>query len=667
MTWMQKLYETYERCSSNENLQSVIPLAPLAHVIQQAHIEIALDAHGKFKRARAIDKEYTVIPATEKSATSRTSAIVPHPLCDHIKYCAADYKENSEKSNKHFDAYLTQLKAWCKSPYSHPKATAVLHYVEKGTVVSDLKREKVLPIDDDGHILTQWKLKKDKPLLFRQLTADKGTYKPQNALIRWVVEMNSDLVPEVWKDKTIQNAWIAYTSQSSATPGLCMVTGVECVLADKHPRGMRGGKDGAKLISNKKESESDFVYLGRFLNSNQAVGVGRDVTQKAHSVLRWLIARQGYRNGDQAIVAWSVVGKNIPDWWQDSNSLFLSAEEIAKQQTGGSKNIPYLYGDDVGQAYARQLNQVIRGYGIKLTSSDNIVVMAFDSASKGRLAITFYRELTGSEFLERIQAWHQVFAWHQDYGYDSKKKSLIRFVGAPSPEDIAEAAHGRPKDKQHEKHIKATMERLLPCIVDGRQLPRDLMESTFRRTCNRASFEKSKQGREWEWEKNLGIACALFKGLYTNQEAYQMTLEIDRTSRDYLYGRLLAIAENIESFALTNAEKNRDTAAAKLMQRFSDRPFSTWKNIELGLTPYKSRLRSSDRNAGFLRRREELLDEVHCKFQEDDFINDRPLSGEFLLGYHCQRQNLYKPSKTDNPGSDSKTTDNDIDHKESMI
>lgn len=122
-----------------------------------------------------------------------------------------------------------------------------------------------------------------------------------------------------------------------------------------------------------------------------------------------------------------------------------------------------------------------------------------------------------------------------------------------------------------------------------------------------------------------------------------------------------------ESFALTNAEKNRDTAAAKLMQRFSDRPFSTWKNIELGLTPYKSRLRSSDRNAGFLRRREELLDEVHCKFQEDDFINDRPLSGEFLLGYHCQRQNLYKPSKTDNPGSDSKTTDNDIDHKESMI
>ncbi len=124
-----------------------------------------------------------------------------------------------------------------------------------------------------------------------------------------------------------------------------------------------------------------------------------------------------------------------------------------------------------------------------------------------------------------------------------------------------------------------------------------------------------------------------------------MALEPDRTSRDYLYGRLLAIAENIEHFALTRAEKNRETAAAKLMQRFSDRPFSTWRNIELSLTPYKARLRSSEKGAGFLFKREKQLDEILCMFNSADFTDDKPLTAEFLLGYHCQRQKLWEKAE----------------------
>jgi len=76
-----------------------------------------------------------------------------------------------------------------------------------------------------------------------------------------------------------------------------------------------------------------------------------------------------------------------------------------------------------------------------------------------------------------------------------------------------------------------------------------------------------------------------------------MTLETDRTSRDYLYGRLLAIAEHIEGRALYVGGETRDTTAAKLMQRFADRPASTWRTIELALTPSKSRLRA--KRAGF--------------------------------------------------------------------
>ena len=130
-----------------------------------------------------------------------------------------------------------------------------------------------------------------------------------------------------------------------------------------------------------------------------------------------------------------------------------------------------------------------------------------------------------------------------------------------------------------------------------------------------------------------------------------MTLEADRTTRDYLYGRLLAIAENIEQYALSRAGEHRDTAAAKLMQRFSDRPFSTWKNIELALTPYKSRLRSTDKGAGFLMSREKILDEILNMFSAEHFIDDTRLTAEFLLGYHCQRRKLWEKSE-DSAGAD---------------
>lgn len=117
-----------------------------------------------------------------------------------------------------------------------------------------------------------------------------------------------------------------------------------------------------------------------------------------------------------------------------------------------------------------------------------------------------------------------------------------------------------------------------------------------------------------------------------------MTLESDRTTRDYLYGCLLAIAESIESYSLSVGGESRDTNAARLMQRFSDRPFSTWKTIELSLAPYKSRLRA--KRAGWLLKREQLMTDTMSKFKATDYVNDAPLTGEFLLGYHCQRKEL---------------------------
>ena len=160
------------------------------------------------------------------------------------------------------------------------------------------------------------------------------------------------------------------------------------------------------------------------------------------------------------------------------------------------------------------------------------------------------------------------------------------------------------------------------------------MYSAVRRASNRMGKE------EHVWEKELSIACALYRNLH-QEEGFTLALDESRRTRDYLYGRLLALAESLERWALRDAGEERLTNAERLMQRFADRPFSTWRTIELSLTPYISRLGNKARN------RRQMISEVMALFEPEDFINDSKLSGEFLLGYHCQREALYGRSHDD--------------------
>lgn len=630
MAWIEKLYATYEAYQGCEP-PGAEALMPVSHTVQQAHIEITLDGWGGIKGARVIQKEETVIPATEQSAGRTGRLPPPHPLCDKVQYCAKDYPACGGIKPGFFDEYRELLCAWCSSPFSHPKVRAVLAYVDQGTLVADLERYKVLHLGLDGRLLTQWAGEGEAPDIFRQLTPKEGLRDQGDAFIRWIVRIDGDLCPEVWKDSSVQEKWISFDSANNAVQGLCMATGEsEAALATSHPKRIRHGGDGAKLIS--ANDSSGFTFRGRFTDKEgrQAASVGYVTTQKAHSALRWLIKRQAYRNGEQVFVAWAVAGKPIPDPWADSLSVILGGESIISQDVG---EIPVLLGD-VGQSFALRLRRAIAGYGAKLDQTDDIVVMGLDSATPGRMAIIYYRELKGSEFLERIEAWHTAHAWLQNFGKDK------HFTGSPAPHDIAEAAFRRPDEKLR----KATVERLLPCIVDGRPLPRDLVISTVRRASNRIGLE------HWEWEKVLGIACGLFRGWMKLQgKEYQMALEEDRTSRDYLYGRLLAVADNLEGYALYQAKETRETSAARLMQRFADHPFSTWRTIELSLPPYKARLRASAKGGFVLLKCEKLFDTIQGLFASSDFTDDRPLSGEFLLGYHCQRAALIPGSNSQNP------------------
>jgi CRISPR-associated protein Csd1 len=618
MSWIEKLYQTYENnTGAIGSRNDAVPLLPICHTTQNAHITIVIDKDGNFLRASLVPKSEsrTIIPATEDSA-GRTSGTTPHPLCDKLQYVAADYANFGGEKEACFAMYRSLIKKWLEEANNQPKLRAVATYVSKGQVISDLISTSVLHVDaTSSKLLNEWTDKSNAPDIFKLLAGgydNKGKNKPwqADAFVRWSVEVPGDPQPEVWLDKGLWQSWEGYFGSLKNTKALCLVSGEDVPLADQHPAKIRNDGDKAKLISS--NDQSGFTFRGRFTSADEACGVGFQVTQKAHSALRWLIARQGRRDGDQAVVAWAVSGAKIPDPQADTLSLLLGVDEVPPPAGHGY----------TAEHVGIQLSKLIAGYSSKLSVTDEVVVMALDSATPGRMAIRYYRELTGSEFLERVLAWHRGCCWQQYFGKDRV------FTGAPAPRDIAEAAYGRRLD---EKLRKATVERLLPCIVDGALIPRDLVESCVRRASNRNGSES------WEWEKALGIACALFR-FHHKERSYPMALDRERKSRDYLYGRLLALAEHLENRALYVGGEKRATNAEKLMQRFADRPQSTWLILETGLAPHKVRL--SAKRPAFLHAVKQEIDTVIDSFDTDDFVSDKRLTGEFLLGYHCQRAAL---------------------------
>lgn len=125
-----------------------------------------------------------------------------------------------------------------------------------------------------------------------------------------------------------------------------------------------------------------------------------------------------------------------------------------------------------------------------------------------------------------------------------------------------------------------------------------------------------------------------------------MTLDPTRTTRDYLYGRLLAVAHYAERNVLSKSEENRPTNAERLMRKFAVAPYTTWPKIEEKLEPYFKKLQAN--NFGLYVKIQDWLNKLHNQFTPEDYTCNKPLEGEFLLGYHCQLADIYK-------GKDEKT------------
>ena len=613
LSWIEELYKTYESCTSlvGEPDDSGYVLLPIAHSTQNAQIEVVISLKGDFLRASLLDKEHanTIIPVTEDSGT-RSSGIAPHPLHDKLIYVAGDYGRfvKKEKVNEYYNEYMNQLYDWSYSLYGTESLKAVYTYLKKSTLIEDLVNNQILHISNG---LLDSKVKLQKTII------------QEDAFVRFRVD-DINLEDAFWKNKNIYDSFISYYLNKFQKVDLCYINGDQTAIGEKHPSKIRNAADKAKLIS--ANDTSGFTYRGRFDDKTQVVTIGYKTSQKAHNALRWLLQKQGYCRDGVTLVVWENRLKKIPNLMEDTSDAFIDLEDDFFSDM--DQEIEY---KGTAEQYAYKLNKAIAGYKQTLDEVSKVIVISVDAATPGRLSIVYYRELDGSNFLEHVRAWHSIGAWK--HAYKRKDNQKISFIGTPAPRDIILAAFGTEQNgllKVTDQLMKCSIERILPCIIEGARIPYDLINALYNRVLCPISMES------YNWEKVLSITCSMLVKyrLERFKEVWSMNVDENENSYSYVCGRMLAVADAIEAWALREMNQNRPTNAMKYFNPFAKNPNRIWGIINKNLNPYINKL--GYRSKYLL----ELKEELSSLIPPEKFGELKNLDGRFVLGFDCQRRQI---------------------------
>lgn len=616
MSWTNELYAVYEKNWGGPYSENPM-LLPISHSTANAQIEIMLDEDGTFVKAERVPKAeaVTVIPVTNDSA-ARSSGIAPHPFADKLIYIAGDYEKyfDGKKSDNSafFNAYTEQLEKWAESKYSHQAVRTLLTYLEKRSLIGDLIKSGVLVSDNSGMLKSGEKLE---------------GISQEDSFVRFRINYHDEsLESRTWKDKTLIDSFIEYNSSLDWDKQLCYATGKILPVTYKHPSKIRNAGDKGRLISS--NDESGFAYRGRFRGKEDAISVSYDFSQKMHNALKWLIARQGVNiENSLMLIVWESALRELPNII-NSASEFEFDDETEEQ----------IYADTYVK-YKEQLKKSIFGYKKKLDSSSKAMVMGLDSAVTGRLSIGLYSELQSSELLENIQKWHEDTAW---FTYNNKQHRYV--FDSFELRNIINCAFGIERGKFIEcsdpKLKTDYMCRLIPCVTEGRKIPKDIVRSLM----NKAIFPL-KYSNNYNWRNVLSVTCGMIrKEKLENKEECTMALDENCSDRSYLYGRLLAVADAAESRTYESGEK-RTTNAKRYFNAFSNRPCTTWNIIRNQLSPYLEKLDKTNTSVYSDNYYTNLINEITDKFSREDFSDNSKLDPVFLHAYSCQIKALYSGNK----------------------
>lgn len=633
MSYVNELIDLYNK---NQDKIGVIEyrgdipyvLLPPFHTTVTAQITVTIDQNGNFMRAELVaqDDKMTIIPVTEKSG-SRTAGKEPHPLCDNLRYLAGDYKDYYKDDGVCNELYMSQIEKWEKSTYSHEKVKAIYLYLKKATLIKDLVEQKIIKLNDNNQI-------DDKENM-------EGIVQTK-AFVRFIIRstgenLHREIPDECWKDRTLQDCYIKYVRSQEREKGMCYLTGNMESISYLHSKKIRNEGDGAKLIS--ANDSQNFTYRGRFANREEAVAVGSETSQIVHNTLKWIIRKQGAFFDTMTIVTWESDQLSMPKWNMDTESIITEYENEQEENDWDSWDDDWSEEEEVSDGNpitAEKFYKALNGYGKKVDNTSNMILLAFDAATPGRLAMIENVTLDTARYLKNIEKWHNDCNWIHEKWKDGKRIQFWGMVGVRDIADILFGIENKGKlsivDGNGKKLYAEVAKRLLPCIWYGSNIPYDYVNLAVVKASNPLTYKERKN-----WERVLTLACSMVKKNEKdrNKEEWNVALDKSAKVRSYLYGRLLAVADRIEYMTYDAKDNGRITNAKRYMSTFSQRPYETWKVIEENIQPYLAKLDVVKRKYY-----ENLLSEICNLFDIDKFKENKKLDGLYLLGFHSQEYDL---------------------------
>lgn len=612
-TSLLKAYEGAEKEDYVDNPAKSGPvLLPIYHTSLKSNgknvITVKLDCYGQLLSADFLgDKEVIVFPITSDSVARAGKNPTPHPLVDKFSYFVS--KVNQDQYNtyhKQLDNWVTACEDGQVKDYLKLIQHAILQEDFSEKIINSLMSE---PYQRNGLVLTyDLEAKKSKTM---DLSACFLEFS--------IVDFIGYKTISVTNFTELHQAYIDYIESHQENLVLCNISGRKEVLATKH-RGLIGN---AKLIS---VSNNNEAYKGRFKERNDVFSVGNQTSEKIHLMAKYFLENENTHT-------WLGSGQHLINWFSD--------DLINESQLTVTNPVTSLfnYEDDannkteftVSQKDNDISNSFIRGVK-KFSDASSYYAAILNKTNDGRIALKYFRQLQASQLLKNLEQWQACYSWER------RRKDGTYNDYTPSLMQIILAAYGVDRERFIEldnDHFKSEQfQKLLTNLIDGKPLPSSIVKKLEENIKQRQKYSK-----HWYQVQQVSL------GILHKQNGEELSPMLDHTNqnRSYLFGRLLAIFELIETlrYKLDNSDSGRITNAERYWTAYTGQPTKLMMLLENKIKPYEETLKLNSRGPwSKLNKEKEEIMQLLTPLLETESM-EKPLDYQFIFGYYAEKKFYY--------------------------
>lgn len=591
-------------------------------------VEVALRKDGSLFSSKFLPKDEVIIfPVTEDSIARSGKYPPAHPLVDKLGYFYV-----GTEANKLFKAEFNQWYEFEKERNS--KSYEFLNIIKKFLEVENFFMEildKIFGANLQDIKGLEVKYKEDikgkiqeKNINFEKIYL---TFK----ILDWENEKNIT----VSENRELHKDYIEYVKSKNLEKGICNISGKEEYIINKH----RGLKGNAKIISVSNNKET---YKGRFENGEDIIKIGYETSEKVHLMLKYLLENKNsykWLGENQYLINWfsnDIENKENLDLMElDNIYMNFSSDKIEEIVTVNNAKIGKIFvmGNE-------SIDENLRYY-----------IGIIDKASNGRISIKYFRELKISELKIKLEKWMENYNWEK-YDYNTKTYE----IKTPSIFDIFMGAYGIEREGKLEfdktSFQKDQIQKLISALIDGKNISRNIEQQLVFNVKKRLSYSK-------KWETLEYITLSILNNKIKEKGAERFMIKRDNINRSYLYGRLLAVYEVLESATYPKGE-TRITNAERYWNSFVSRPATTAKILENKIQVYKKKLKSSEEKNKYLYKYENELKEI-VELIQDNYMgkieNNKALDYNFIYGYYVEKKYLYTKQEGNNKNEEDELND----------